>query len=408
MVDVIQNCVFLSYNTADARNRDFVEALAQRLQGDARLSFWFAPWHSIPGVPVQEQMEDALLEAQSCAVFIGDAGQVKGWQNEQMRTAIQTQVEDESGYRIIPVLLPGATRPSRRDLPPFLRRYEIVEFQSVDDDYAFKRLLAGILGIPPIQVEGYIQAEVDKTKAPLPPSGQFEQGHALLIGVANYPYVCPLPETVLNDARDLGSLLIEAAICGYPSKQVVALLDDQATGNRIRTALADLAARTGPDDTAVVFFSGHGAQKMGVTTPQEYLLPYDCHSHNLPGTAISGEEMTAMLRQIKAGRLLVLLDSCHSEGAGDPKGLEAQIKAGLSDDYFRMLAQGKGRVVIASSRADELSWTLGGMNNSLFTHHLLEALRGKGKTLGDGYVRSLTCSSRGGACAQASKPTSRF
>jgi hypothetical protein len=27
------------------------------------------------------------------------------------------------------------------------------------------------------------------------------------------------------------------------------------------------------------------------------------------------------------------------------------------------------------------------MRNSLFTHYLLEALRGQGKTLGDGYVR---------------------
>lgn len=382
----MRNCVFLSYDDKSPTNRDFAEALARRFQNDARLTFWFAPWHSVPGVPAQEQMEDALLEAQSCAVFVGGSERITGWQNEQMRAAIQTRVEDESGYRIIPVLLPGATRPSRRDLPPFLRRYEMVEFQTADDDYAFKRLLAGILGIPPIQVEGYIQAEVDKAKEPLPPSGRFEQGHALLIGVANYPYVRPLPETALSDARDLGSLLIEAAICGYPPDQVVSLLDEQATGDHIRAALADLAARTGPDDTAVVFFSGHGAQKMG-TASQEYILPYDCRMHDLPGTAISGEEMTAMLRQVKAGRLLVLLDSCHSEGAGDPKSLEAQIKAGLSDDYFRMLAQGKGRVVIASSRADELSWTLGGMNNSLFTHHLLEALRGKGKTLGDGYVR---------------------
>ena len=38
--------------------------------GDARLAFWFAPWHSIPGTPIDEQMERALLEAQSCAVFI--------------------------------------------------------------------------------------------------------------------------------------------------------------------------------------------------------------------------------------------------------------------------------------------------------------------------------------------------
>src|SRR5919202_5129870 len=42
---------------------------------------------------------------------------------------------------------------------------------------------------------------------------------------------------------------------------------------------------------------------------------------------------------------------------------------------------------MASSRPDEVSWQLKGMRNGLFTHYLLEALRGEGKTLGDGYVR---------------------
>ena len=54
---------------------------------------------------------------------------------------------------------------------------------------------------------------------------------------------------------------------------------------------------------------------------------------------------------------------------------------------YERLAQGDGRVVVASSRADELSWTLSDMNNSLFTLYLLEALRGDTRTLGDGYVR---------------------
>lgn len=383
MTDQKSNHVFLSYSE---ENRDFVESLARWLQGDALLSFWFGPWHSVPGVPVQEQMEDALWEAQSCAVFVG-SGEIQGWQNEQMRVAIQTRVEDEASYRIIPVLVPGATRPSRRDLPRFLRRYEMVEFSAPDDEYAFKRLLAGILGIPPVQVEGYIQAETAKERLSPPPSGVFEQGHALVIGVANYPRVNPLPESVLNDARDLHALLTDSSTCGYPPAQITQLLDAEATAGGIHTALADLAARTGPDDTVVVFFSGHGAHDPAGADTRQYILPYDCDPANLPGSAIPGDEMTAMLREIKASRLLVLFDSCHSGGAGDPKAVLPQLKLGLSEDYYRALAQGKGRVVIASSRPDEVSWALSGMDNSLFTHYLLEALRGQCYTLGDGYVR---------------------
>jgi uncharacterized caspase-like protein len=151
--------------------------------------------------------------------------------------------------------------------------------------------------------------------------------------------------------------------------------------------MTDLASRTGSDDTAVVFFSGHGAHDLLDGNSRQYILPHDCDPTDLAGTAITGDEMTAMLRQIRADRLLVSFDSCHSGGAGDPKRLPPQLKQGLNEDYYQALAQGKGRVIIASSRADEVSWVLPAMKNSLFTHYLLEALRGEGKVLGDGYVR---------------------
>jgi hypothetical protein len=389
-VSQARNRVFLSYNDD---TRDFVEALARRLRGDGRLAFWFQPWHAVPGRPAQEQMEDALLQAQSCAVFIGGAGGIAGWQNEQMRAAIQTRVEDDAGYRVIPVLLPGASRPSRRDLPPFLRRYEMVEFANPDDETAFRRLLAGILGIPPVEVEGFIEAESARSRLAPPRSVTFAGGHAVVIGVAGYPNVSPLPATVLDDARDLSDRLTDPATCGYPAGQVALLLDGQATRDGIRAALAALAQAAGPDDTAVVFFSGHGARAIdpkGFRNPSglaEDILPYDADLSDLARTAISGDEMTAMLRQIRAGRLLVLFDSCHSGGAGEPKAAAPALEAGLSEDYYAGLAQGKGRVVIASCRADEASWVLPGMRNSLFTHHLLEALAGGARTLGDGYVR---------------------
>jgi hypothetical protein len=390
MSDQSPHPVFLSYSDD---NQDFVEALARRLHGDARLSFWFGPWHSIPGQPLQEQMEEALWQAQSCAVFIG-SGQVEGWQNEQMRVAIQTRVEDDASYRVIPVLSPGADRPTRRELPAFLRRYEMVEFRGLDDELAFKRLLAGILGVPPIQVDGYLQSQAEQARLAPPPTAAFAGGHALVIGVANYPRATPLPETVLNDARDLRALLIDPAACGYPPANVVQLLDSAATGAAIRAALADLAARAGPDDTAVVFFSGHGAHdspnsKLETQNSKlyQYILPYDCHPDDLPGTAIPGDEMTPLLLAIQAGRLLVVFDSCHSGGAGDPKGDTPGLKAGLSEEYYQALAQGVGRVVMAACRPNEYSWALAGMGNSLFTHYLLEALRGRGRTLGDGYVR---------------------
>jgi hypothetical protein len=168
--DQASHRVFLSH---DDRTRDLVEFLALRMYGDARLSFWFAPWHSIPGVPVQEQMEEALLQAQSCAVLIG-FGPIQGWQNEQMRAAIQRHVEDDSTYRVIPVLVPGATRPKKSDLPPFLRRFEAVGFRSLDDELAFKRLQASILRFLPIPDRDLHPGSAERSTAPTEVSGKIK------------------------------------------------------------------------------------------------------------------------------------------------------------------------------------------------------------------------------------------
>ena len=156
MAESHQSHVILSYSE---ENQAFVEALAEQLRGDARLSFWFRPWHAIPGEDIQVQMEQALYDSASCAVFVGP-GTIEGWQNAQMRAAIQSRVEEDRGYRVIPVLLPGAARPRSRDLPPFLRLYEPVQFQGLDDERAFQTLLAGILGIRPIDVPGFLETRV--------------------------------------------------------------------------------------------------------------------------------------------------------------------------------------------------------------------------------------------------------
>ncbi len=190
-----------------------------------------------------------------------------------------------------------------------------------------KRLLADILGIPAIEVDGYIENETRKTQIPAPPTGRFAHGHALVIGVAHYPQVRPLPETVLDDARDLSTLLVDPAVCGYPPENVRLLLDAEANGANVRSALTDLATRAGPDDTVVVFFSGHGAYDPGGGEGQQYILPYDCDLRvGLSSAIMPHDEMTSLLRSIKAGRLLVMFDSCHSGGAGDPKGILPELK----------------------------------------------------------------------------------
>lgn len=216
----------------------------------------------------------------------------------------------------------------------------------------------------------------------------FDKGRALVIGVANYDRVSSLPGSVLSDARDISSLLESANYCGFPETNVRLLLDNEATLSSIRVELANLASTTDAEDTVVVFFSGHGA-RLGVGPAEtSALIPVDSDLGDLTQTALVETEFSTALAGIKAKRLVVLIDACHSGGAGVLKGDQQQEpQLGFSEKSLTRLAQGAGRVIIASSRASETSLVLQGARNSVFTERLLEALRGEAPTVGDGLIR---------------------
>ena len=136
--------VFLSHNSAD---KPVVEQLAQQLT-NTNIRVWLDKWNLIPGEPWQEGLEEALDGCRTVAVFMGPTS-ISPWENEEMRSALETRVRDNS-RRVIPVLLPGAPDPRDRPLPRFLRRLTWVDFRGgLDDAETFNRLLAGIRGIPP-------------------------------------------------------------------------------------------------------------------------------------------------------------------------------------------------------------------------------------------------------------------
>ena len=75
--------------------------------------------------------------------------------------------------------------------------------------------------------------------------------------------------------------------------------------------------------------------------------------------------------------MVVVFDCCHSGGIGQPKDpAEPAFKTGLSESYYAKLTEGRGRIILASSRSKEYSYVMPGAENSLFTRHLLAGLRG--------------------------------
>ena len=226
----------------------------------------------------------------------------------------------------------------------------------------------------------------------------FSHGYALLVGVGATAYSpWSLPVTV-KDVQAVKKVLTDPALCGYPddNKHVRVLHDQTANRSAIVDGLNWLKVQAAADAeaTAVVFYSGHGW--LDHANGRYYLIPHDVKPHNIPDSALPAEDFTAALGEVKARRLLAIIDSCHAQGMATskeaatpldlPPGL-TQVAATEGKGLLAALKQGEGRAVFTSSRGHQVSWVRSDGSLSVFTHHLLEALQGAGNKPGEAEVR---------------------
>lgn len=134
--------VFLSHSHADA---EFVEKIGALLEDEKGLKAWLDKWVVVPGGSFQQAIAKGLNETRSCAVFLGSKTE-GGWFQMEYEAALNRQAE-EKGFRVIPVLLPGADPAS---VNVFLKLNDWVDFRAEKDfDYALHRLTSGVKGVAP-------------------------------------------------------------------------------------------------------------------------------------------------------------------------------------------------------------------------------------------------------------------
>ena len=102
------------------------------------------------------------------------------------------------------------------------------------------------------------------------------------------------------------------------------------------------------------------------------------------------DEIQKLFRRIQAEWVIFIIDSCYS-GAGGGRSILTSNKynerrGDPSDKYLDRLTEGKGRIILTASRANELSIEKSDLEHGVFTYYLLEALHGKGDIDGDRVV----------------------
>jgi hypothetical protein len=214
----------------------------------------------------------------------------------------------------------------------------------------------------------------------------FHDAHALIVGIAAYRHLRPLPAT--HDALDVAGVLRDRALCGYPDGNVRSLLDGDATRAQILGELDRLAERATERSTVLVYFSGHGGRSAGEGTC--YLVPVEGRADDeqaLAATAIAAPELSTRLARIAAARLTVVLDCCRASGIAEPRDVVlGELVPELTATGLDVLARGRGRAVLAASRSDGQAYVMQGARNGVFTGHLLDGLRGAAGGIG-GVIR---------------------
>ncbi|MFW9978161.1 MAG: caspase family protein [Candidatus Thorarchaeota archaeon] len=217
----------------------------------------------------------------------------------------------------------------------------------------------------------------------------FEKGHALVIGIANAPNWIPIQDIVLKDAEDVESILKNPKYCGYPEDNVKLLLDSEATKNNIKDELKKIANKCERDSTFFFYISSHGHRVTSGEHSAEYFVPYDGEngsSKKIAETCISDKEFGRILRDIRAVRKVTFLDCCHSGGFTDVKKAAARSAGFTTKGLTTLSLRGGGTAIMTSSGEDQRSFVSDIHPNSVFTHHLLQGIKG-GVISPDGLIR---------------------
>ena len=170
----------------------------------------------------------------------------------------------------------------------------------------------------------------------------------------------------------------------YQNVFVYSLKDAEVTKEGLEQKFKELSSIVTADDVFVFFVSGHGT---AYDDGDYYFIPVNFRYTNktdIPLKAISKSDLTKNLSLIKAGKTLMMLDTCNS-GAF----FADSNKRGMGDKgIFERLSRATGHAVLAAA-SDSQSAMEGYNGHGVFTYVLLDGLAGKADSNDDGFV-SLT------------------
>jgi hypothetical protein len=236
-----------------------------------------------------------------------------------------------------------------------------------------------------------------KYSSPQAEKQQFIRGQkwAVVIGISKYKdsRIAGL-RYASADARSFYEWLVAQQGGGYAPSRIRLLLDSEATVQNIRSSLFSWLKQALEEDMVTIYFAGHGSPESSDSPNNLFLLPFDSVYDDVATTGFPMWDIeTALKRFIKAKKVVVIADACHSGGVGQTFDIarrgDRSVQINPINSGLQNLSQiGDGIVVISASddkqfSQESQSW---GGGHGVFTYFLLKGLKGDADYNKDGRV----------------------
>ena len=217
------------------------------------------------------------------------------------------------------------------------------------------------------------------------PTSTDVQRFAVIIGISSYQDTrIPALRYASDDAQAFKDWVISPNGGRYAPSRVKLLLDCDATCANIKEALFVWLKQALAEDMVTIYFAGHGSPESPDSPQNMFLLPYDARYNSIATTGFPMWDIeTALKRYIKAKKVVVIADACHSGGVGQSFDIARRASRSLKVNPISTGIQGLSKVgdgVCVISASDEKQFSQESQNwgggHGVFTYFLLKGLKG--------------------------------
>jgi len=210
--------------------------------------------------------------------------------------------------------------------------------------------------------------------------------HLVAVGISKYAESGFQLRFARADAEALARLFRERGQTFYREVQVHTLLDEQATGEKIRATLKKVAHQARAQDTLLLFLAGHGT----MVGQRYYFIPHEfrtrigcCRDDDVRAQGVAADVLSEFLASGPARKRMLILDTCASGGAVDQLRVASRNPFAFRSEIER-LSRSQGVHVLAAAAATEEAKEPEALGHGVLTYALLAGLQAvdKGPLLG--------------------------